>query len=253
MRHRPRVGVLSAALLGVALVCHEPFRHGVLTVLRLPFSALRFFSEVLIVLPRAPSLTQERARLSAEVARLQLDLAYLHEALRRTGRADVLHGLASSQSAVTASIIGRSLLPTQQTVLLDRGERQGMRRGGVVLDAAGVVGRVVDVQPGSCLVLLLTDPDSRVAGVVERSRETGLLVGRGRGLCELIYLEVDADIVEGDSILTAGLGGDFPKGLRLGTVVRVTRDEREGTTTVSVKPAAALHRLEDVLCLASPR
>lgn len=249
MRHRPRVWILSAALLGVALLVHEPLRRGALTVLRLPFSALRFIAAALVVLPRLPSLTHERAALSADVARLRLDLAQAQEALRRMEQADALRGLASSRSAVTASVIGRSLLPTQHTVLLDRGERQGVVRGSVVLDAAGVAGRVVDVQPASSLVLLLTDPESRVAGVVERSRETGLLVGRGRGMCELIYLQADADVAEGDLILTAGFGGDFPKGLRLGTVVRVARDEQEGTTTASVKPAAQLHRLEDVLCL----
>jgi rod shape-determining protein MreC len=97
--------------------------------------------------------------------------------------------------------------------------------------------------------MLLTDPDSRVAGLVDRSRETGLLVGRAGGRCEFMYLDVDADIQDGDRIVTAGLGGPFPKGLFLGRVARVVRDELTGSARASVVPAARLGRLEEVLCL----
>ena len=90
-----------------------------------------------------------------------------------------------------------------------------------------------------------------MAALVERSRETGLVVGRGSGVCELIYLDQDADVQEGDRILTAGLGGTFPKGLVLGTVTRVVRDETSGSARAIVAPAAHLSRLEEVLCIPS--
>ena len=119
----------------------------------------------------------------------------------------------------------------------------------MIVDETGVIGRVVDVQPATCLVMLLTDPDSRVAALVERSRETGLLVGQGSGRCAFTYVAADADLREGDRIVTAGLGGPFPKGLLLGTVAHLTRDELSGSATASVIPAARLNRLEEVLCL----
>ena len=99
---------------------------------------------------------------------------------------------------------------------------------------------------------MLTDPESRVAGVVERSRETGLLVGQGNGACELLYLDPDADVKEGDRVVTAGLGGPFPKGLVLGVVTRVIKEEETGTLRAAVRPSVRLGQVEDVLCLPLP-
>ncbi|MBI3321202.1 MAG: rod shape-determining protein MreC [Candidatus Omnitrophica bacterium] len=157
--------------------------------------------------------------------------------------------MAPIHQGIVASVIGRSTLPVQQTVLLNKGERDGLSLESVIVHPSGVIGRVMALYPTTCLVMLLTDPDSRVAGLVERSRETGLLVGRGRGLCELIYLDARADINEGDQIVTAGLAGSFLKGVPLGTVTRVVRDEPSGSLSAFVAPAAHVSRLEDVLCL----
>ena len=148
-----------------------------------------------------------------------------------------------------AGALARSPLPTQQTLLIDRGRRHGISEAGLVVDAQGVVGRVLEAHAATALVLLLTDPNSRIAALVERSRETGLLIGRGFYECQLTYLGLDADIQAGDRVVTAGLGGAVPKGLLLGTVTKVERLERFGATRATIRPAAALGRLEEVLCL----
>ncbi len=148
-----------------------------------------------------------------------------------------------------AAVLSRSPIPTQQTVLVNQGSDRALALDDVVVDASGVVGRMVEVHPQTALVLLLTDPESRVAALVERSRETGLLVGRGQGWMEFIYLDVDADLQEGDRLLTAGLGSGFPKGLPLGIIVRVLKDELTGTAWAKVQPLARLGQLEEVLCL----
>ena len=150
---------------------------------------------------------------------------------------------------IVASVIGRSPIPTRHTILLDHGQRDGLVEGGILLNGQGVIGRIIETSPRTSLAMLISDPDSRIAGLVERSRESGLLVGQGGGLCELIYLDAEADIVEGDRIMTAGVGGAFPKGLLLGIVSRVLRNTEAGTTSAIVRPAARLSQLEDVLCL----
>jgi rod shape-determining protein MreC len=219
-------------------------------VLRLPFTLLRGAVAAVAGLPHLPGWRQEREQLRQQLLQQQIALAQAQEALRQ---ADAARGLAAAvpgaPRGLIASIIGRSLLPTQQTVLLNRGAADGLAMGSVIVDAEGVIGRVLDVQRATALVLLLTDPDSRLAGLIERSRETGLLVGQGHGRCEFIYLDAEADVAAGDRLVTAGLGGSFPKGLLLGTVQRVLRDETLGTTTAVVRPAARLSRLEQVLCL----
>jgi rod shape-determining protein MreC len=248
MRQPSRFALLCAFLAG-ALLLHPVIRHSALTTLRFPFTLLSTAVRVLVMLPRLPTLAEENAALRAELVQGRLQLSRFQEALRQANQAHMLTSLVPSQQGVMASVIGRSTLPAQHTVLLDRGARDGITVDTVIVDVSGLIGRVVELQPDSCLVLLLTDPESRVAGLVERSRETGLLVGKGWGQCEFIYLEADADIQEGDRIVTAGLGGPFPKGLLLGTVSRVTRQDLTGSSVAAVEPAARLSRLEEVLCV----
>jgi len=247
---RSRVLALNILLLAGVLVLQEPVRRNALVLLRLPFTLTAGTLRVLITLPRLPSLSRENERLRAELVQRELETAQLRESLRRAQEDHALLEAVPGLHGVTAAVIGRSLIPTQQTIWLDRGSRHGLTLDSVIVEANGVIGRVLELHPASCFVLLLTDPESRIAGLVERSRETGLLVGRGRGLCELIYLDDGADIEEGDRVVTAGLGGPFPKGLLLGTVIRVFRNQSTGAAWASVRPAARPGRLEHVLCLA---
>ena len=243
-----RVLFISALLLGAVCVFQAPVRRSTLAVLRFPFTLIRGVVSLVLLLPRLPSLASENDRLRADVIRARAEADGLREDLRHVRQSDALRAAAPAQ-AVVASVLSRSTIPTQQTVLLDQGERDGLALESAVIDADGVVGRITELHPSMCLVTLLTDADSRIAGLVERSRESGLLVGRGDGRCEFIYLDIDADIEVEDRILTAGFGGPVPKGLPLGTVARVDRDEASGTTRAIVRPAAHVGRLEEVLCL----
>ncbi len=231
------------------LVWHTPARHLALTVLRLPYTITKTFLSAVLTLPRLPAVVQENAALRAQFIAQQQELVRLRDAVRHDAQRQALLGASPSPGGTVAEVIGRSPIPTQQTVLLNQGARHGVTLETVVIDAAGVIGRVIDVQPLTALVMLVTDPDSRVAGLVERSRESGLLIGQGQGVCRFIYLDASADIQAGDRIVTAGLGGVFPKGLPLGEVVDVVRSEAEGTTAATVRPSARVGRLEEVLCL----
>jgi rod shape-determining protein MreC len=181
------------------------------------------------------------------------ELARSRELLRHERQSQTLLETAAPTRAVVATVLSRSTIPTQQTILLDKGSGDGLSPESIIIDAHGVVGRVIELHPRTCLVLLLTDAESQVAGLIERSRESGLLVGRYQGWCELTYLDVESDVKEGDQVITAGLGGAFPKGLPLGTVMRVVKDEPSGKAWARVKPAARLGRLEEVLCLSASR
>lgn len=243
-----RVSLISVLLLGAVFVLQEPLRRSTLTVLRFPLTLVKTAVKVVLVLPRLPSLAGDNDRLRVELIRERADAARLREDLRHLRQSHALLETASGGELV-ATVLSRSTIPTQQTVLLDTGVRQGLALETAVIDTDGVVGRVTELHETTSLVTLLTDPDSRIAGLVERSRESGLLVGRGHGQCEFIYLEAHADIEVEDRILTAGFGGPLPKGLLLGTVTRVVRDEASGTARALVRPAAHLGRLEEVLCL----
>ncbi len=243
---------MSVLVVGVILIFREPVRRQVLTILRAPFVVTKTCISALLLLPRLPALAQENATLRAELIQRQLETAQLRETLRHTQHAHILLSTAApSGQGLVATVIGRSPLPTQHTLLLDKGARDGLDLESVIVDTAGLIGRVREGSPSSCLVILLTDPESRIAALVERTRETGLVVGRGRGQCELVYLDLHAEVAEGDRVVTAGLGGTFPKGLLIGTVIKVVRDDASGSASAWVRPAAELGRLEEVLCLPS--
>ncbi len=241
--------VLAALVFLAASVWQEPVRRWTLTAIRLPFMALKGALRALVTLPRLPALEREHAALRRQLLQQQLELAQLREGVRRVGREAELRGLYPGEQGVVADIIARSPNPTQHVIVLDRGADDGVTLQSIILDASGVVGRVVELHGRTAVVQLLTDPDCRIAALVERSRETGLLAGQGTGSCRLIYMNSDSDVQEGDRVVTAGLGGPFPKGLPLGVVGRVTRDQHLGTAWAVVRPTAQLPRIEEVLCL----
>lgn len=250
MRHSPRtfLPLLVAALL---LILHGPIRREALIILRWPFTVTKGAVHALLLLPRLASLTEENSQLRAALMQREVEVAQWREYARQDQQLRALSAAAGETHGLVATVIGRSIVPTQQTVLLNKGARDGLTLDLAVVDASGVIGRLVELHPTTALVILLTDADSRVAAMVERSRDMGLLVGRPSGACELIYLDVHADVQKDDRVVTAGLGGSFPKGLWLGTVRDVVRDEVSGSARASVEPAAKFSRLEEVFCLSA--
>lgn len=245
-----RVSQLVPLLILILLILVAPLRHAAIAILRWPYRAAAGCLHTAALLPQLPALSREQRVWQLQLTELQRENAQLREQLRALVHAEALQALPGlpPRSAV-AQVIGRSILPAEHTVLLNRGQRQGVGPDQVILDLHGVMGRVAEADEDTALVMLLTDADSRVGAAAERSRETGVLAGRGRSHCELIYLDLDADIEPGDRIVTAGLGEIFPKGLLLGTVIKVLRDPVVGTSSAWVRPAARLGRVEEVLSL----
>lgn len=261
------VSLALILFLGAGVWLHQPLRRACLAVFRLPLTTAERALGVLRDLPQVPHLELELARLRTELTQRQLDVVQLQEALRHQARATHLQeavegrnpagsatplgseGLRFGTRGPVARVIARTILPTEHVIVLDRGSREGVAREGVLVDVAGVAGRIVEVHPTTSLGSLLTDPNSRIACLVERSRESALLVGTGGLQGRLEYLDLDADVEVGDRVVTAGLGGSFPKGLLLGVVTTIQRDERNARVTAWVRPAVRVNQLEEVLCL----
>ena len=140
-------------LLAASLAFQSPLRRTILTVFRLPFAATRTLLAILMTLPRLPSLAQENASLRSEMISRQLDNAQLREQLRQAAQATALRSVSAGRGVV-ARVIGRSTIPTQHTVLLDQGARQGLTLDTVIVDASGLIGRVMEVHPATALVML---------------------------------------------------------------------------------------------------
>jgi rod shape-determining protein MreC len=152
--------------------------------------------------------------------------------------------------AVAARVVGRSPTAWVHAVVLDKGERHGITKGMAVLSSDGVVGQVVAVSAHAARLLLISDPNSGVDVLVQRSRVQGIAAGTIEGGCTLKYIQRGSDVAVGDVVITSGLDGIFPKGQPVGTVVRVEAKDSRMFQDVEVKLSAELAKVEEVLVVA---
>ncbi len=152
-----------------------------------------------------------------------------------------------TESAIAARVVGRSPGSIVRTVVLDKGEANGVKKGMAVLASDGVVGQVITVSKHAARVMLASDPNSGVDVLVQRSRVQGIAAGSVENGCILKYIQRGSDIAVGDTVVTSGLDGIFPKGQTVGTVARVDARESRMFQEVEVKLSADLGKIEEVL------
>jgi len=198
-------------------------------------------------------LREDDDKLRSEVSALRLRNAELES---RAAEADRLGGLLGFRDAHTevqmlaARVIGATPDPSSShMVLISRGSRDGVRRDMGVITPEGVVGKVFAVYPDTSQVLLLTDKESGVGALLGGSRAQGPVRGSGEPQLALEYISNDTKVEAGERILTSGQDHIFPKDLPVGTVTQVQPDRHSPFLKISVKPAARLDGLEEVLVL----
>ena len=191
----------------------------------------------------ARDLDTENRRLRAELAATE-ELRLENERLRR------LLGLVEQapQHTLAARVIAEDASSWFRTIEIDHGSEEGVIEGLPVVNAAGLIGRVVRSTPHSARVLLITDASSAVAVLVQDQRIRGVCRGLG-GALALDFALAQDEIQVGDGVVTSGLGGVFPKGLVVGYVRSVQREQFGLFQTVEVEPAVDFDHLEEVLVL----
>jgi rod shape-determining protein MreC len=148
---------------------------------------------------------------------------------------------------VLARIIAKDVSTEFRTLRINRGSSSGIQANMAVINSEGVVGRILRVSEDTADVVSLLDPLSAIDSYILRSRVRGIVEGLTDTLCQLKFaLRVD-DIQPGDILLSSGLGGNFPKGVPVGTVIKVTRKSYGITQKVEVKPSVDFSRIEEVL------
>lgn len=185
-------------------------------------------------------LRAENARLKAERERL---LEWQRTAIRLEAENRALSQLLNlapdpHTSYVTARVVGDQVGAFVREMLVAAGARDGIEKGQAAITGDGLAGRVADVGQRSARVLLLTDINSRIPVLVERTRDRAILAGDNSNRPQLLYLKPQNEVVVGDRIVTSSDGGVFPAGLPVGIVDRV----EEGV--VSIAPFVDWDRLE---------
>jgi rod shape-determining protein MreC len=153
---------------------------------------------------------------------------------------------------VAAQVIGRDATNWYRAIVLDRGARDGVKAEMGVMAPDGAVGRVVKVTPFTAIVLLITDPNNAVTGLIQRTRDEGIVEGTTEGRARMKYIPLLATLQSGDVIVTSGLTGGFPRGVPLGTITRIDRIEGELFQSAEIVPEVDLHKLEEVLVITDP-
>ena len=199
------------------------------------------------------SLADENRRLKERITELEGENAALHETQINYDRMrdDLGFVKQDDRPKIAADIIARRADPKFDTLLISRGSGDGVKPNSVVVTRNGLVGRVFEVTPGTASVLMLTDQKSGVGARVQReeSRAVGVCEGDNSTVLMMLGLSSEADIKKDDVIVTSGLGGIYPKGLVIGTVLDVKADEGNVGKVVRVKPRVDFDHLEEVYVL----
>ena len=165
-------------------------------------------------------LREENAMLREQRARLVQwqSVARQLEAENRALRDLLKFAPDRAASFVTARVVADNGGAFVRSVLVAAGLRDGLRKGDAAVTGEGLVGRVAEVGERSARVLLLTDINSRIPVVIERSRDQGILAGDNSDNPRLLYLSHGSQLVPGDRVVTSAAGGAFPPGLPVGVV-----------------------------------
>jgi len=151
------------------------------------------------------------------------------------------------QPSIAAEIIGQDPSPWHNSLSINRGTVDGVAKGDAVVVPEGVVGQVVDVSSRYSRIMLIVDRNSAVDALVQRSRARGILKGTSEGRCRLEYALRKQDIQEGDSIITSGLDGVYPKGIIIGSVSMVTVKGPGVFQDIEVQPDVDFSKIEEVI------
>ena len=171
---------------------------------------------------------------------LELENQRLRELLDMSRRIEV--------KSIAADILYNAPDPFARKVILDRGAQQGVEAGLAVVDAKGVVGQVTRVHPVQSEVTLLTDRNQSIPVSVLRNGVRGVLFGSGQGGLEMRFVLADADVREGDQLVTSGLDGVFVPGLPVAKVVGVDRAS-DAFARIECEPLAAIETSVQVLVI----
>jgi len=169
-----------------------------------------------------------------------------------------LRSLLNFQEKITdrvlsAEVIGKDPSPYFKTILVDKGKNDGVEKGMAVVIPKGIAGQITDVSSHYSKVLLIIDHNSAVDALVQNDRARGIIQGGAAGQCFLKYVLRKHDIAIGDTVVSSGMDGVFPKGLGVGVVSSVIKPKSGIFQEVTVTPYVDFEKLEEVLIVLNPK
>jgi len=239
VRQRQDVTFLDALLLEVC----SPFQKAATQTLEAVQGAFRKYVFLIHTQKENEMLKRRIAELQGENHQTK-EMAIANERFRRL--------LQFRDTLVTrtlaAEVIGQDASSWFKSVSLNKGERDGVQRGMAVIAPEGVVGQVLKTSSSYSTVLLITDYNSAIDAIVQRTRAKAIVEGKEENRCQLKYLLRTEDVAVGDVVVTSGLG-NFPKGLLVGEIQDIEKKGYGVFQYAELIPGVDLTRLEEVLII----
>ena len=209
--------------------------------------------EDFLTVPRdVTRLQEENSSLKNEISQLQAEILILKQQLSET---DILYALLDfartrpENKYIAASVIGRDPSPFLNYVIIDHGSDDGIFKGMPVVTQQGLVGRIDAVTATAARVQLITDPNSVVNVRLENAKIDAEINGSISGDINLGMVNLDANLQEGDLVLTSGLGGSYPADILIGQVLAPSRQENSLFQNAAVQPVVDFSNLRAVLVI----
>jgi rod shape-determining protein MreC len=229
---------------GLVLDLAVPVQKMVATPIDFARSAVRDYVAILDV-------REENESLRGKVAAIEEENLQLREALVASGRLARIAEMRDDFEVpmLPAELVGLDVSAWFRSGLVDRGRQHGVFSGMPVINEQGLVGLVTATSRNAAKVMLLIDRQSAVDAVVQRSRSRGIVRGAQGDDLLFEFVVRDGDVQAGDVLVSSGLGGVYPKGLRIGEVTAVSDSDSKMLRSASVRPAVDFGRLEQVFVM----
>jgi rod shape-determining protein MreC len=210
-------------------------------------SSSGFFEDLIEI----QNLQQRNRDLEAALSAFTAEVVELREIRHDYERIAALLNYTRSrrnEEFVVADVIDRDISAFTRVIYINRGARDGLTEGMPVLTELGLVGRITQVSANASQVLLITDPVSAVNAHLLNSRAEGSVQGESGGL-SMTFIDLNAVVQEGDTVITSGLGGNFPEGIIIGQVTSIRQEVFELFQEAVVRSLNDFERLETVLVI----
>lgn len=231
---------------GLALLAY-PFQRIAMAPVQLATGVVGFFSSQVQLQRENDALREKQLRAAKDLVTLEA-LAAENAQLRRL--AEARERLPRKSTLAEILYAGRD--PFSRKVVIDKGGKDGIQPGLPVVDDVGVIGQVTRVYPLLAEVTLITDKDQAVPVQIVRNGLRAVAFGAGDGATlDLRFMAANADILNGDVLVTSGIDGTYPPGIPVAKVARIERDAAYAFAKIACVPAAGTNRHNQVLVLAA--
>lgn len=203
------------------------------------------------------SIKEQNKNLNNRVAKLEAENTllkeYEYQNLRLREMLNYKDSISGNYQTVAASVVARNPSNWFNTITINKGESDGIKKNMSVITSFGLVGHVINVSSHSSEVLLIVDNSSAVGGLVQITRTPGVVEGLGdnTGNLRMNYLAKEAPVRVNQVVISSGLGGIFPKGIPIGKITKIETDSNGLESYAIVRPFVDFNRIEEVLVIKS--